>query len=103
MSTIFHVMKEEYDRLIEADQAYRRNIDKLPHGSPRIKHIRNRDYLYLARRDGAKVIYDYIGAVDSEKAKKILEQVERRKRYEGLLKDIHRNLKDVKKVLRGKI
>jgi hypothetical protein len=103
MSTIFHVMKEEYDRLIEADQAYRHNIDKMPHGSPRVKHIRNRDYLYLARRDGAKVVYDYIGAADSEQAKKILEQVERRKRYEGLLKDIHRNLKDVKKVLRGKI
>jgi hypothetical protein len=49
------------------------------------------------------VVYDYIGPVDSEQAKKILEQVERRKRYEGLLKDIHRNLKDVKKVLRGKI
>lgn len=103
MSTIFHVMKEEYNRLIEADQAYRHNIDKMPHGSPRIKHIRNRDYLYLARREGSKVVYDYIGATDSEQAKNILEQVERRKRYEGLLKDIHRNLKDVKKVLRGKI
>ena len=103
MSTIFHIMKEEYDRLVEADQAYRHNIEQMPHGSPRIKHIRNRDYLYLARREGAKVVYEYIGAVDSEQAKKILEQVERRKRYEGLLKDIHRNLKDVKKVLRGKI
>jgi hypothetical protein len=75
----------------------------MPHGSPRVKHIRNHDYLYLARRDGAKVVYDYIGAVDSEQAKKTLEQVQRRKRFESLLKDIHRNLKDVKKVLRGKI
>jgi hypothetical protein len=96
-------MKEEYDRLIEADLAYRRNIEKMPHGSPRIKRIRNRDYLYLARREGSKVVYDYIGAVDSEQAKKTIEQIDRRKRYEGLLKDIHRNLKDVKKVLRGKI
>jgi hypothetical protein len=103
MSTIFHVMKEEYDRLIEADQAYRNNIKQMPHGSPRIKHIRKRDYLYLARRNGAKVAYDYIGPVDSEKSKKIIELVQRRKRFEGLLKDIHRNLKDVKKVLRGKI
>lgn len=103
MSTIFHVMKEEYDRLIEADRVYRDNIDKMPHGSPRIKHIRNRTYLYLARRDGIKVVYDYIGPADSEQAKKIIDLVDRRKRYEGLLKDIHRNLKDVKKVLRGKI
>jgi hypothetical protein len=103
MNTIFHVMKEEYDRLIEADQVYRHNIDQMPYGAPRIKHIRNRDYLYLARRKGAKVIYDYIGAANSERAKKVLEQIKRRKRFEGLLKDIHRNLKDVKKVLRGKI
>lgn len=103
MSTIFHVMKEEYDRLIEADLAYRHNIEKMPHGAPRVKHIHNRDYLYLARRKGVKVIYDYIGATDSERAKKTLVEVERRKRFEGLLKDIHRNLKDVKKVLRGKI
>ena len=103
MSTIFHVMREEYDRLVEADQAYRNNIQQMPHGSPRIKHIRNRDYLYLARRNKTKVVYDYIGAADSELAKKTLEQVQRRKRFEGLLKDIHINLKDVKKVLRGKI
>ena len=103
MSTIFHIMKEEYERLIEADLAYRNYINKMPHGSPRVKHIRNGDYLYLARRNGAKVVYDYIGAADSEKAKKVLDQVERRKQYEALLKDIHRNLKDVKKVLRGKI
>ena len=103
MSTIFHVMKEEYERLIEADSAYRNNIAKMPLGSPRIKHIRNRDYLYLAHRTGAKVVYDYVGTVDSEKAKKTIVQIERRKRYEALLKDIHRNLRDVKKVLRGKI
>lgn len=103
MAVIFHVMKEEYERLIEADKAYRDNIKKMPQGSPRIKKIHNRDYLYLARRDGEKVVYDYIGAADSQQAKEILEQIERRKRYQGLLKDIHRDLKDVKKVLRGKI
>ena len=103
MSTIFYVMKEEHDRLIEADKAYRHNIERMPRGSPRIKRIRKRDYLYLARRNGAKVVYDYIGPADSKQAKKILEQIQRRKRFEGLLKDIRHNLKDVKKVLRGKI
>lgn len=103
MSTIFHVLKEEYDRLIEADSAYRNNIKKMPHGSPRVKRIRNRAYLYLARRDGAKVVYDYVGPAESEQAKSTLEQVAKRRRFEVLLKDIHRNLKDVKKVLRGKI
>ena len=103
MSTIFHVMKEEHDRLVEADQAYRSSIDKLPAGSVRVKHIRNRDYLYLARRAGAKVVDDYVGPIDSAKAKEVLEQIKRRKRFEGLLKEIRQGLKDVKKVLRGKV
>jgi hypothetical protein len=96
-------MKEEYDRLIEADRVYRKNIRNMPQGAPRIKHLRNKDYLYLARRNGDKVIYDYIGAADSEKAKKILEQVEQRRRYAKLVQGIRHDLKDVKKVLRGKV
>lgn len=103
MSTVFHVMKEEYDRLIEAEQAYRRQISKMPPGSIRVKHIRKGDYLYLAHRRGAKVVDDYIGPIDSPKAQKVILQVKKRKQYEQLLKEVKHSLKDVKKVLRGKI
>jgi hypothetical protein len=103
VSVIFHVMKEEYERLIEADSMYRKNIKNMPQGAPRVKHLRNKDYLYLARRKGDKVIYDYIGAAGSEKAKNILEQVAQRRRYAKLLHGIHHDIRDVKKVLRGKV
>jgi hypothetical protein len=96
-------MKEEYERLVAAELAYRNHIKGLPQGSPRVKRIRNHDYLYLARRDGPKVVYDYIGPADSGQAQEALEKIERRKRYEALLKDIHNSLKEVRKVLRGKI
>ncbi|MBN1759043.1 MAG: hypothetical protein JW863_12035 [Chitinispirillaceae bacterium] len=96
-------MKEEYDRLNEADRAYRNNIKNMPKGAPRIKRLRNKDYLYLARRKNDKVIYDYIGAAGSEKANKILKQVAQRRRYAKLLQGIRHDLRDVKKVLRGKI
>ncbi len=103
ISVIFHVMKEEHDRLIEAERAYVKNIKSMPQGAPRIKHLRNKDYLYLAHRKGDKVIYDYMAPADSEKAKKILEQVEQRRRYAKLLQGIRHDFKDVKKVLRGKV
>jgi hypothetical protein len=103
MSTIFHIMKEEYDRLTEAEQVYRKNIALMPKGTPRIKNIRNKDYLYLTRREGAKVVDEYIGVADSDKAKKIIEQVNKRKKFTQLLKETKKMLKDVKKVLRGKI
>jgi len=103
MSTIFHIMKEEYQRLTEAELVYRKNIEQMPKGSPRIKHIRNRDYLYLARRDGKRVAYQYIGHLNSDKAKKTMEQINKRKRFVQFLKEIRGSLKDVRKVLRGKI
>jgi hypothetical protein len=103
MSTIFHIMKEEYDRLTEAERVYEQNIDSMPKGTPRIKHIRNRDYLYLAHRQGEHVIDDYIGPADSDKAKQTVEQVRKRKRFQQLLREVRQALKDVKKVLRGKI
>jgi hypothetical protein len=103
MSTIFHVMKEEFDRLNEAHSAYSRAIANMPKGSPCIKHIRNGDYLYLEHRDGKKVVFDYIGVVKSVNAEKIIEQVNKRKRFEKLLKEVEQTLKDVKMVLRGKI
>ena len=103
MSTVFHIMKDEFNRLKSAEEAYCKAMEGLPVGSARIKHLRNRDYLYLKRREGEKIITDYIGPVESEKAQKVLDLVRKRLKYTLLLKQIHRDLKEVQKVLRGKI
>jgi hypothetical protein len=103
MSTIFNIMKEEHARLVETEASYAKSIEKLPKGAPRIKRIRNGNYLYLERRVGSKVVDEYIGAADSDKAKKVLEKIKKRKRLANLLKETRQALKDVKRVLRGKI
>jgi hypothetical protein len=103
MSVIFHVIKEEFDRLQETESAYVKAIIKMPRGSPRIQKRRNKNYLYLEYRDGNRVIHDYIGPQESDKAKTVLEKVAQRWRYEKLLKETKSALKDVRKVLRGKI
>jgi len=96
-------MEEEYNRLLDAQKAYSNAISTMPKGSPCVKKIRNGSYLYLERRDGKKVIFEYIGSIESEKSKKILAQIDKRKRFEKLLKEASATLHDVKKVLRGKI
>jgi len=103
MATIFHVMKEEYDRLHEAERLYTSRIDDLPKGKPRIKRIHGGAYLYLNRREGAKVVDEYVGRADSERAREMLALVEKRDRLIQLRKEARRQLADVKKVLRGKI
>lgn len=103
MSTIFHVMEEEYNRLIDVQNSYSKAISTMPKGSPCVKRIRNGSYLYLERREGKKVKFEYIGPIESEKAKTILAQIDKRKRFEKLLKEASATLHDVRKVLRGKI
>ena len=72
-------------------------------GTPRIQQRRNKNYLYLEYRDGNRVVHDYIGPQESDKAKEVLEKIAQRRRYEKLLKETKSALRDVRKVLRGKI
>jgi hypothetical protein len=103
MAVIFHVLKEEFERLQETESAYSKAIADMPRGTPRILTRRKKNYLYLEYRDGNRIIHDYIGPEDSDKAKNILEKVAQRKRYEKLLKESKSALKEVRKALRGKI
>ena len=103
MSTVFHVMKEEYDRLQDAERLYTSKIDELPKGKPRIKRVNGGDYLYLNRREGTKIVDEYVGRVDSDNANEILVLVEKRDRFVQLRKEVRARLKEVNKVLRGKI
>ena len=102
-STVFHVMKEEHDRLVAAEQLFLSKIDALPQGTPRTKKKGSGEYLYLNRREGAKVVDEYVGKVDSEKAREVLEQVEKREKLVQQLKQIRLQIKEVKAVLRGKV
>ncbi|HMA64107.1 MAG: hypothetical protein ACM31E_12445, partial [Fibrobacterota bacterium] len=91
------------NRLIDAEKAYSKAISNMPKGSPCVKRIRNGSYLYLERREGKKVIFEYIGSIESGKAKNVLVQIEKRKRFEKLLKEASATLHDIRKVLRRKI
>ena len=103
MAVIFHVLKEELERLRETESSYSRAIAGMPRGAPRVQQRRNRKYLYLEYRDGARVIHRYIGPENSDKSKDILQKVQQRRRYEKLLKETRSALKEVRKALRGKI
>ena len=103
MAVIFHVLREEYERLQETESAYSKAIADMPRGTPRVQQRRNRNYLYLEYRAGNRVINEYVGPENSDKAKTVLEQVEQRRRYEKLLKETKSALKEVRKALRGKI
>lgn len=101
MGSIFHIIEEELERLNEAKQAYEAAIEQEEQGAPQIKRIGRKDYLYLARRNGSKVQFRYIGHADETKALKVSDSVKRRREYEKLLKGVKSDLKEVRKALRG--
>jgi hypothetical protein len=103
MGIIFHIMKEEYDRLNEAERVYRRSVEKAVRGAPRIKRIGKKEYCYLESRTGSRVADKYVGPAGSEKVLKVMEAVKRRRKDQESLKKIRNDLKEVKRVLRGKI
>lgn len=102
MSSVFHVIEEELERLSEAKAAYEAAIAGEEQGAPQIKRVGRKDYLYLARRNGAKVQFRYIGHADGPKAEKVLSSVKKRREYEELLKGVKNDLKEVRKALRGR-
>ena len=103
MAVIFHILKEEFERLQETESSYSKAIAGMPRGTPRIQQRRNKNYLYLEYRDGKRVMHNYIGPQDSDKAKDVLEKIGQRRRFEKLLKETKSALKEVRKALRGKI
>jgi hypothetical protein len=102
MSSVFHVIEEENERLHEAKAAYEAAIAKEERGAPQIKRVGQKDYLYLARRVGDKIKYLYVGHLDGEDSRKVLDSVKKRREYEELLKGIKQDLKEVRKALRGR-
>ena len=102
MGSIFHIVKEEHERLNEAQKAYEAAIARAVQGAPQIKRVGRKDYLYLAKRNGRKVAYKYVGHLDDENSRKILDSIKRRREYQKLLKGVKSDLKEVKKALRGR-
>lgn len=102
MSYIQNIMQEEHQRLQALYQKYMDKIESLPQGTVSIKKRNKRKYLYLAKRRNGKVRFGYIGPMDSEKACTIMEQVHRRKNYEVKLKQVKRDLEEIKKVVHGR-
>ena len=102
MSYIKSIMQEEHRRLQALYQKYLDKIDSFPKGAVSIKKRNQNEYLYLANRQGGKVKFNYIGSVASEKARKIMDQVNDRKNFESKLKQVKNDLKEIGKVIHGR-
>ncbi len=100
MGYVKNILQEEHDRLQALCHKYSDIIDSLPKGTISIKKRNKREYLYLASRQEGRVKFNYIGSVDSEDARNIMEQVTRRKSYKQKLKQVKDDIKEIEKAIR---
>jgi hypothetical protein len=102
MSVIRGILEEERDRLEELSVFYKEKIAEAPRGSISVKERGGKRYIYLARREDKKIIFEYVGK-DIPKVRDALnERIRQRKEYQAKLLQVKENLKEVKSALRGK-
>ncbi len=99
---IKNMLNEELQNSIQIRKDYERALKDIPKGSLVRKVIGGHEYFYLAFRDGDKVRFDYKGKLDKDEVSKYEEAKKRRARYRKKLSEVNRQIKFIRKTLRGK-
>ena len=99
MSVIKNVLKDEESRLLHLQLIYQKKIAELPRGSIQKKRIYNHDYNYLVYRNPKEQKQILKLIKDNNSLFELKSQIEERKHFEKLLKDLKQELKLVRKVL----
>ena len=68
MSIFQGVMEDELERNLRKQDAFKKELASYSKGYLSICHINGVDYIYRKRREGKRIISEYIGPVDSEAA-----------------------------------
>jgi hypothetical protein len=95
------VLKEELQNSQRLIDLYKNKLAQLPKGCLVKKNIKGHDYYYLARRNGKKVDFIYLGKLSKEKFKEHSDIRIMRRKYKKLLSDANKQVKFIKGALHG--
>lgn len=99
MSIFLDVMKEELERNLYKQGAFKKQFESLPKGYLSECVIDGNKYIYRKRREGSRIVSEYIGILNDDNVKQAIED---RKQYLELKQSIKR-LKEEEKRLRKAI
>ncbi len=99
MDMVKSMLREERAHASEVRDHYAAELEKLPRGALVRKRIHGREYLYMMRREGRKVKTDYVGPVSDERAARIAGDIEKRRHYEQMLRDVEKKIRYLEKVI----
>lgn len=102
MGIIRGILEDELKRLEELSVFYQKKISEYPRGSISVKERNGKRYIYLARREDKKVVFDYIGKDAPAVWAALNDKLKQRKEYQAKLCQVKENLREVERSLRGK-
>lgn len=101
MSVLQNVLLEEIQRLEKNIKAYETMLSQLPRGTIFIKQIGNSSFVYRKRKEGKKVISEYLGNIRSNKVDKEIEASKEYKRIKNNLSIAKRELEKIRRAYKA--
>lgn len=100
MSVFEGVIREEIERLSKNILAYKEMLKKLPKGSLYIRKDYNSYFVYRRKREGTKIISEYLGPLESDKAQEEIDKSNEYKRIKNNIKAAEAELKELKRAVK---
>ena len=100
MSVLENVLKEELERIQRNIASYESLLASLPKGYLFEQRLKSKIYCYRKRREGDKIVSEYVGPIGSPEAKKAVEDYEQRKRIDKNLRMMRKEEARLVKALR---
>ncbi|MDP2790987.1 MAG: hypothetical protein Q8O15_04420 [Rectinemataceae bacterium] len=101
MGAIETMMQNEYMRLSRMVTRLREECLQRPKGSLALKKRGNGSYMYLVKREGGKVVTEYIGKAGAWKVKGMEAKIVERHRYEAELKEAEDQISRLRKMMKA--
>lgn len=102
MGVIKGVLKEELKNSLRMKRGYEGAIKKLPGGAIISRNIRGHKYYYLVSKKDGRLFYKYKGKLSGEEVEKYEDAKKQRAKYTKLLNQVKKQVKFLRRSLRGK-
>lgn len=100
MSILEGVLAEELERIQRNIASYESLLNQLPKGYLSIQLFGGKQYAYRKKRQGKRILSEYLGPVGSPEYAKAQSDYQERKRVEANLREMRQEEKKLRKALR---
>lgn len=96
------ILREELDNSLQMKRNYEQALEEIPKGSLVRRILKGHPYYYLVFRENGKVRSVYQGKLSKQECREFDEAKQQRAQYRQQLSEVNKQIRFLRKVLRGK-